>query len=142
MNHHPEAPTPVQEAQRRIAEAFNDYFDAFAIRIGVEDAAVGTRRTLRQDGWTITYRVDDDPAGRPSLEFYATHRMTNDRHMVISPDGQLEQQDAIREMLIFDPETPGSQEAAIEEFHTHNQAIEDHLRERGLYPHGRAPNSV
>lgn len=53
MNH-PQTPTPVQEAQRCIAEAFNDYFDPFGICIGVEDAAIGTRRTLRQDGWAIT----------------------------------------------------------------------------------------
>lgn len=61
------------------------YFRAFAIRIAVEDAVVDTRRTLRQDGWAITYRVDDDSAGGPVLEFYATHRMTNDRHGVIRP---------------------------------------------------------
>ena len=138
MNHHPDAPTQVQDAQRRIAEAFNYYFDTFPIRIAVEDIVVGTRRTLRRDGWAITYRVDEDADGRPTLEFYATHRMTNDRHVAISADGQLEHRDSIREMLIFDPKTPGSQEAAAEEFHTHNQAIAKQLQDRGLYPHGHS----
>lgn len=141
MNHHPDAPTEVQDAQRRIAEAFNNYFDTFPISIAVEDIVVGTRRTLRRDGWAITYRVDEDADGRPTLEFYATHRMTNDRHGVISADGQLENQDSIREMLIFYPKVPGSQDAAVEEFQTHNRAIEHHLRERGLYPHGQAQRS-
>lgn len=68
--------------------------------------------------------------------------MTNDRHVVISPGGQLEHQDAIREILIFDPDKPGSQEPAAEEFHTHNQAIEDQRGARGLYPHGQAQRSV
>jgi hypothetical protein len=49
---------------------------------------------MRQDGWAITYRVDDDPARMPTLEFYATNRRTNDRHVVIAADGSLERQDA------------------------------------------------
>jgi len=142
MNHHPEAPSPAQKDHRRIAEVFNDYFDAFAIRIAVEDVVVGTRRTLRQDGWAITYRVDEDAHGRPTLEFYATHRMTNDRHVVISADGQLDHQDSIREMLVFDPKVPGSQEAAADEFETHNRAVEQRLRDRGLYPHGQTHGVV
>ena len=138
MNHHPDAPTQVQDAQRRIAEAFNNYFDTFPIRIAVEDIVVGTRRTLRRDGWAITYRVDEDADGRPTLEFYATHRMTNDRHVAISADGQVNHQDSIREMVIFDPKTPSSQQAAVQEFQTHNQAIAKQLQDHGLYPHGQA----
>ena len=132
MNHHPDAPTQVKDAQRRIAEAFNNYFDTFPIRIAVEDIVVGTRRTLRRDGWAITYRVDEDADGRPTLEFYATHRMTNDRHVAISADGQLEHLDAIKEYLIIS----GPESAA--EFHAHNDNIEDRLRSRGLYPHGQS----
>lgn len=41
-------------------------------------------------------------------------------------------------MLIFDPRVPGSREAAIEEFQTHNRAVEERLRDRGLNPHGQA----
>lgn len=142
MNDRPEVSIPKQESQLRIADAFNGYFEAFGIRIGVEDVVVGTQRTLRQDGWAITYGVNEDADGRLSLEFYATHRMTNDRHVVISSDGQLEHQDSIREMLIFDPKVPGSQEAAVEEFHAHNRAVEQRLRDRGMYPHGQAQRSV
>ena len=126
------------EVERRIVEAFNAYFGRFGIRIEPEDVIVGSRRTIGKDGWAITYRIDGDAAGIACLEFYATHRMTNDRHVAISADGQLEHRDSIREMLIFDPKTPGSQEAAAEEFHTHNQAIAKQLQDRGLYPHGHS----
>ncbi|MDQ1305994.1 MAG: hypothetical protein QG671_1826 [Actinomycetota bacterium] len=119
-------------AQRRIAEAFDAYFDRFNIRITAEDVVVGIRRTIRQDGWAITYRVDPDTAGLPTLEFYATHRMTNDRHVVISADGSFDHLDAIKEYLII----AGPDSAA--EFHAHNDNIEDRLRSRGLYPHGQS----
>lgn len=116
-------------AQRRIAEAFNAYFDRFDIRILPEHVVVGIRRTIRADGWAITYRVDSDPAGMPTLEFYATHRMTNDRHVAIAADGSLDHLDAIKEFLII------SGPDSVQEFHAHNDSIEERLRSRGLYPH-------
>lgn len=120
------------DAQRRIAEAFNAYFDRFDIRILPEHVVVGIRRTIRADGWAITYRVDPDPAGMPTLEFYATHRMTNDRHVAIAADGSLDYLDAIKEYLIL------SGPDSVQEFHAHNDTIEQRLRSRGLYPHGQS----
>jgi hypothetical protein len=115
-------------AQRRIAEAFNDYFGRFEIRITPEDVGVGMRRTIRQDGWAITYRVDPDYSGLPTLEFYATHRMTNDRHVVIAADGSIDHLDAIKEYLII------SGPESVAEFHAHNDNIEQRLQSRGLLP--------
>jgi len=137
MDTHGSPQPPQGEVERRIAEAFNAYFGRFDIRIEPEDVVVGSRRTIGRDGWAISYRIDGDAAGMACLEFYATHRMTNDRHVVISADGQLEHLDAISEMVIFDPKTPGSQQAAIQEFRTRNQAIAKQLQDRGLYPHGQ-----
>jgi hypothetical protein len=79
------------DGERRIAELFNDYFLNFGIRISAEDVIVGSRRTIRDEhsGWAITYRVDGDASGVSSLEFYATNRRTNDRHVLISADGPL-----------------------------------------------------
>jgi hypothetical protein len=131
MNSRPDTPMPMAQAQRRIAEAFNAYFDVFAIRIAAEDVVVGVRRTLRQDGWAITYRVDDDPAGMPTLEFYATNRRTNDRYVVIAADGSLDHQDAIKEFLII------SGPDSVEKFHAGNDTVEERLQSRGLYPHGK-----
>ena len=67
--------------EERIAEAFNGYFANFDIRIGAGDVVVGSRQEIRERGWRIAFRVLPDDAGLPSLEFYATHRMTNDRHV-------------------------------------------------------------
>lgn len=118
------------EEQRRIVESFNAYFENFDVRIGADDVVVGSRKTIRKDGWAITFRIDADDAGRPSLEFYATHRMTNDRHVAIAADGQLLHLDAISEILIL------SKPDAAQEFADRNETIEKQLRSRGLYPHG------
>jgi hypothetical protein len=125
-------PTP----EERIVDAFNGYFVNFPIRIEVSDVAVGTRRGIAERGWRITYRVDPDDGGFPSLEFYATHRMTNDRHVRIWADGHVEELDAIHEFFGFDPKVPGSKAAAEAEYLRHNRAIAEQLRARGLYPDG------
>lgn len=118
--------------RRRIAEIFNDYFFNFGIRIAAEDVTVGSRRTIRDDhsGWAITYRVDGDASGVSSLEFYATNRRTNDRHVLISADGSAEHLEALSEMLIINSDN------AVDDFSTSNEAIAGRLRDRGLYPHG------
>jgi hypothetical protein len=120
----------------RIAEAFNGNFANFDIRIGAGDVVVGNRREIRERGWWIAFRVLPDDAGLPSLEFYATHRMTNDRHSRIWADGYLEELDAIREFYGYDAKVPGSEDAAKKEYLTHNQMVAEQLRAAGLYPDG------
>jgi hypothetical protein len=119
------------DAERRIAELFNDYFENFGIRISAEDVIVGSRRTIRDDhsGWAITYRVDGDASGVSSLEFYATNRRTNDRHVLISADGSAEHLEALSEMLIINSDN------AVDDFNSSNEAIAGRLIDRGLYPH-------
>jgi hypothetical protein len=125
-----EGQPPLGPPEHRIANSFNAYFENFDVRIAAEEVVVGNRRTIRRDGWAITYRIDSDDAGMPSLEFYATHRMTNDRHVAITAGGQLECLDAISEILFL------SKPGAAEEFAARNETIEEQLHSRGLYPHG------
>lgn len=101
----------------------NRYFANFNIRVEAGEVRVGSRREIRARGWHITFRVVPDDAGSPSLEFYATHRMTNDRHVRIWADGYLEHLDAIHEFVGYDPKVPGSEEAAKEEYLRHNQMV-------------------
>jgi hypothetical protein len=122
--------------EERIADAFNGYFANFDIHLGPEDVAVGTHRSIVERGWLIIYRVDPDDGGFPVLEFYATHRMTNDSHVRIWADGHSEDLDAIDELYAYDAKVPGSKEAAQEQYLRHNRAVADELRVRGLYPHG------
>lgn len=122
--------------EERIAETFNGYFANFDIRIAPGDVVVGSRQEIRKRGWRIAFRVLPDDAGSPSLEFYATHRMTNDRHSRIWADGHLEELDAIREFYGYDQKVPGSKDAAEKEYLRHNRMVAEQLRAAGLYPGG------
>ena len=119
-----------------ISEAFNSYFEEFDIRIGPEDVAVGSPRRIGGRGWVISYRVDPDHAGLPSLELYATNRMTNDRHVRIRSDGRMEVLEAIHESFAYDRKVPGAKEAAEQAYLAHNRAVAEDLRAKGLYPEG------
>src|SRR4051812_45821737 len=66
--------------EERVAEAFNVRFATFEITLEPGDVVVGTHREIVKRGWRITYRVDPDDAGYPSLELYVVHRMTDDSH--------------------------------------------------------------
>jgi hypothetical protein len=122
------SPTP----EERVAESFNLYFANWDIGVAPEDVAVGSRRTIvdRKSGWRITYRVDDDGGGMPNLEFYATNRWTNDRHVQIWADGHGEHLEAVSEIFFHEPEEPDS---GTEEIRTRNEAVVRELRDRGLY---------
>ena len=51
-------------------------------------------------------------------------------------DGYLEHLDAIHEFVGYDPEVPGSEETANQEYLSHNRMVAEHLRAAGLYPDG------
>jgi hypothetical protein len=120
--------------EQRIADAFNDYFANFDIRIEADDVTLGSRREIRDKGWCIRLKVDPDDAGSPSLEFYAGHRMTDDRHHRIWADGYVEDLDAIRTFYGYNPKIPGAEEEAKREYLAHNRMVSEQLRASGLYP--------
>jgi hypothetical protein len=124
----------MEEAHERIAEAFNWYFGQFGIRIRPEDVVTGARRSIGDKGWRIDYRVDPDDAGLPSLEYYAGHRMTNDRHVLIWADGYRQRLDAMEGFIVWNPNVPGSREAAEQAARERDGAIRRYLRDRGIYP--------
>jgi hypothetical protein len=122
--------------EERIVDAFNAYSSKFDIRIEAGDVAVSTRRELRKRGLRITLRVVPDDAGSPSLDFYATNRMTDDRHVRIWADGQVERLEVIREGYAYNPKVQGSKEASESEHLEHNRRIAEELRAAGLFPEG------
>jgi len=122
--------------QERIARRFNSFFKGFSIRIEPEEVVLGARGQIGAGGWRITYRVDPDDGGFPSLEFYATHRMTDDSHYRIWADGYAEKLEALRTFYGYRPEVPESKEEAERKYTEHNVRVAKELRERGLYQEG------
>jgi len=112
-------PTPAD----RIAESFNGYFENWdGVRIVPEDVVIGAHGAVvdQASGWHVTYRVDADHDGLPTLEFYAMNRLTNDRWVLIGADGRGQAKQAISDIS-----TSASD-------YERNDAIAKDLRDRGL----------
>jgi hypothetical protein len=126
-----------------IAESFNEYFASSNVRISPQDVVVGRADAIAEEpserwphpSWYVQYRVDADDDGQPCLEFYATSRMTNDRHARIAADGRGEHLEAPLDVYSHDPNAPAEVRAtAREEFERRNREITDRLRARGFRP--------
>ena len=116
------SPMPSTPADR-IAECFNEYFEHWkGVRIVPEDVVIGARSSVadQASGWYVTYRVDADHDGLPTLEFYAINRFTNDRWGVIGADGRGQEKQAISDF------------ASSASDYKRNDAIAKELRDRGL----------
>jgi hypothetical protein len=72
----------------------------------------------------------------PYLEFYATHRMTNDSRVRIYSSGETKGLEALETMYAYDAKVPGDRERAARENRSRNLRITKELEERGLYPEG------
>jgi hypothetical protein len=128
--------TPSNDQQTSLlATAFADYFANWSIKLPAGAEAAGARGLIHKAGWTIRYRFDTD-ASNPYLEFYATHRMTDDRHIKVSARGDIEHLEAIQGMILYDPKEPGSEDKARQRNRMHNNAVVAELEEKGLYPSG------
>jgi len=117
-----------------ISKKFAEYFAHWKIELppGAEDAA--DRGTIFKAGWTINYLFGCDR--EKYVEFYATHRMTNDRRHRIYESGWVDDVDGIQEMYMYDSKVPGSEEEAKKRYIHHNQRVDEELRQLRLYPEG------
>jgi hypothetical protein len=124
------------EAAVLITKTFNAYFRNWKIELSPQDLQPGERRSLTERGWRIHYLVDVDHDGELFLEFYATHRMTNDRHILISSRGTMKHLDALTSMVFYDPKVGGEKERASRRNIEHNQKVAAALEAKALFPSG------
>ncbi len=113
-----------------IEEEFNRTFANWEITLppgAIESRQVG--RILKR-GWTIWYLSGSDDESE-YLDFYASHRMTDDRHVRLRSDGRTEYLDSIRSMgrASKDPE---ENKRLAEEFFAHNRKVHQMLEEKGF----------
>ena len=102
--------------------------------------AMTTRQagTIKQAGWIIRYVFGPD-----YLDYYASHRMTNDRHVRIHSDGRTEGLEAPQDMYVV----PGNADEATRskakaDFQECNRAVHQKLKEKGIATQGLVPNKV
>jgi hypothetical protein len=104
---------------------------------GIELPAGRDSGQIVQEGWAIWFRFGSDEKGQ-FLDYYASHRMTNDRHVRIRVEGAAESLPALQSMLQWsaDPE-----EAARfrDEHNGHNQKVAEILRAKGFGLTGGEP---
>ena len=120
------------QALENISKVFEDYFANWHITLPTKSLANRSRGEIHQgDGWWIQYLFGGDERGE-YLDFYAKHRMTNDRHLRIYEDGTQVDLPAEWGWFAYDLKVPGDYERARRERDEHNQRVRDELRRKGF----------
>lgn len=125
---------------KKIEDQFNDTFSPWNIRLPPEDIAHRRQGKIVEAGWAIWYLFGSDEKDE-YLDYYASHRMTNDRHVRIYANGKRESLLAIQSMR---PASPDPQEdARLEVEHlSKNQQIARMLEAKGFGLEGDEPGGV
>lgn len=98
------------------------------------------RGKIVESGWAIWYLFGSDERGE-YLDHYASHRMTDDRHVRIREDGTEECLPAISSFRVVSEDR--REDARFEaEYLEHNQRVGRMLEEKGFGIVGDEPGSV
>ena len=124
----------------RIESEFNGDFAHWDICLPPEAIASRQAGRIVKNGWTVWFAFGSDD-GAEYLDYYASHRMTNDRHVRLYADGRVEGLEAIGEMYVV-PEDPSEAAQAKADFHARNREVRRMLDEKGFTLEGVAHPSV
>ena len=120
----------------KIEEAFNRTFSNWEIRLPSEDIASRQSGKIVQAGWTIWFLFGSDENGE-YLDYYSSHRMTNDTHVRIHADGSKEYLEALNEgYVVSQGASPEEVAQAKENFYRRNKAVAKMLNEKGFLLRG------
>jgi len=116
----------------KIEEAFADYFEHWGIRLPAEALQARQSGEIRSHGWAIQYQFGTNERGA-FLDFYASHRMTNDRHLRIYESGRTEELPAYFDMIVYPANaTKNQREQAEREYRQHNAKVSEELKRKGF----------
>ena len=115
---------------KAIEESFNRDFANFDIRLPTGAVAARQGGRIVTGGWTIWYTFGSD-GETEYLDYYASHRMTNDRHIRLYADGREERLETMREGYVV-PEDPEEAARAKADAYAHNKAVRRMLDEKGF----------
>ena len=109
---------------------FNKSFEVWDIELSKEAVENRQLGKIVKSGWTIWYLFGTDEAGE-YLDYYASHRMTNDRHVRLYADGGSKGLDSYWSMrrISDDPEEDKRLES---EFWEHNERVSQQLEAKGF----------
>ena len=125
---------------RRIEGRFRLAFAPWGIALLPEHVRERKRGKIVASGWAIWYLFGEDERGE-YLDYYASHRMTDDRHVRIREDGSAEPLPTISTFRIVSGDR--KEDARLEaEYLDHNRRVGRMLEEKGFGIEGDEPGSV
>jgi len=122
------------------AVLFSRDFSRWAIQLPPQDVAQRHRGRINQEGWAIWYLFGGDDRGE-YLDYYAAHRMTDDRHVRIYASGEREELPTIQSFRPCSDDPFEDQRLADEHF-AKNQRVAVLLESKGFGLDGSEPASV
>ncbi len=115
---------------RRIEEHFRQRFQVWRIELPREAVDNRQRGKILEAGWTIWYQFGSDEDGE-YLDYYSSHRMTNDSHVRVHEDGRVESLESLDGMRPMSPD-PDENARLEDEFWGHNERVSRLLDEKGF----------
>lgn len=117
---------------KEIEKIFNKAFATWNITLPPEALETRQRGELHGAGWWIRYLFGHDERG-DYLDFYATHRMTNERHKRIYATGEEVTLESPLEFMVFPAgSTEEEQEKIRERYFAENRRIYADLAKKGF----------
>lgn len=123
-----------------IGTRFNFSFSPWGIELPLDDIADRRSGKIMKGGWAIWYLFGSDEKGE-YLDYYASHRMTDDDHVRLYADGRFESLAVVRpwRLTAEDPEEDAILEA---DFFAENKRISEMLKAKGFGLRGDEPASI
>jgi hypothetical protein len=118
-------------ARTLIAEYFNDDFATWNICLPKNHIKASKAGRISKKGWSIQYLFSHEDCEQPYLDYYACHRMTNDRHVRVFADGKKEHLPALDDFR-FCSDNPKEDAALQKEHQQRTQGVLKVLSEKGF----------
>ena len=112
-------------AWAKVKQVFEQKYAAWNLIFPIEPLQVAAHSTINNQGWTINFRYVLEGA-EYCLEYFASHRMTNDTLNQIYADGREEVIGYCQEFYLADD--PQAEQGYFE----HNRKFYEDVRQRGL----------
>ena len=125
---------------KHIEKRFNDTFSKWNICLPQDALEQCKRGKIVQAGWAIWYLVGSDITGC-YMDYYAAHRMTDDRHVRIHADGSCENLPAIHGTRLKSDDLEEDRRLETE-FITANAEVSRLLDAKGFNLNGDEPGGV
>jgi len=123
-----------------IGTRFNFSFSPWGIELPPDDIADRRRGKIMKGGWAIWYLFGSDEKGE-YLDYYASHRMTDDDHVRLYADGRAETLPVIRSMRPTSKDAEEDQRLEADYFEE-NERISEMLKNKGFGLYGDEPASI